>query len=198
MTRRASLLAVPLVLVLAGCQSIGRLPGIDPTDYAYTDYKCNVTQVYPQAVPQVQSSALEAMGDLGYTGMTCQSKDGLVTIRAQTVDGRPARITIQPRNSMSAMTVKIGAVGDEMVAQALIQRVALNFGALPRTIIPLEPTLSRRIDPLTPRRLVVPSPPDDSIPRAVPASPGPFAPSNAEDAEPNPRPAMANPRRPVR
>ena len=198
MKRRASLLSAPLLVAFVGCQSIGRLPGIDPTDYAYTDYKCNVTQVYPQAVPQVQSSVLEAMADLGYTKIQCEPKAELVTIRARTVDGRPARITIQPRNLMSSLTVKIGAAGDEMVAQALIQRVALNFGALPRTIIPLEPTLSQRIDPLTPRRLVVPSPPDDSIPRAVPASPGPFAPSNAEDAEPNPRPAMANPRRRVR
>ena len=177
------LLAATAATTLVGCQSVGRLPGIDPTDYAYLSYKCNVTQVYPQGVPQVRSAALEAMGDLGYTDVECEPKGGTVIMRAITPDGRPARVTIQPQNSMAAMTVKIGLAGDEMVAQALIQRVSLNFGALPRTIIPLEKTLARRFDPqavrpdmpirtepLTPRHR------GESLPPMVPRTPSPFAP----------------------
>ena len=185
MTRRFLLLAAPLFLASVGCQSIGNLPGIDPTDYAYMFYQSNVSQVYSQSVPQVQSSALEAMADLGYTEIRCKLDSGIVTIQATTLDHRPARVTIQPRNTMSSMTVKIGECGDEMVSETLTRRVALNFGELPRTLIPIEPTLSRRIDLRSQRRLFVPpvdfvpSPPTEAKPPVVPAGPGPFALSNA-------------------
>lgn len=176
-------LAAAAAVTLVGCQSAGRLPGIDPTDYAYVHYKCNVTQVYPQGVPQVRSAALEAMGDLGYSAVQCEPKAGTVIIRALTLDGRPTRVTIERRNSMAAMTVKIGVAGDEMVSQALIQRVALNLGALPRTIIPLERTLSRRFDPLAvrpdmPIQMDSASSrrPGESLPPMVPRTPSPFAP----------------------
>jgi hypothetical protein len=191
MTRLVLILAAATTLV--GCQSAGRLPGIDPTDYAYLHYKCDVTQVYPEGVPQVRSAAVEAMGDLGYTDVQCEPKAGLVTIRALTLDGRPARVTIQPRNSMAAMTVKIGAVGDEMVSQTLIQRVALNLGALPRTIIPLERTLSRRFDPLAvrpdrPIRVDPISPRErgESLSPMVPRTPLPFSPPGSIPPEPPP------------
>ena len=132
-----------------------------------------MTQVYQETVPQLKSSVMEALADLGYTGVTCEEDAGIITIRATTVDHRPARITISPRNTMSSMTVKIGHVGDEMVSQALIQRVAMNFGELPRTVIPMEPTLQRRADPLRPRR---PIPPGGTVVTpevAVPLSPEP-------------------------
>jgi hypothetical protein len=156
-------------------------------------------------VPQVQSAALEALKDLGYTRIRCEPEPDAVIIRARTFDGRPARITIRPRNAMAAMIVKIGPVGDEMVSQALVQRVALNFGQLPRTIIPLEPTLARRIDPLTPRRLIVPpgevlpASPAESISPSAPDSPGPFAPEDAEpEGDPIPRSTNASRRRLLR
>ena len=177
------LVAAAATVTLAGCQAAGRLPGIDPTDYAYLHYQCNVTQVYPQGVPQIRSAALEAMGDLGYTKVQCEPDGDEVIIRAKTLDGRHARVTIQPRNTMAAMTVKIGADGDEMVSQALIQRVALNLGALPRTIIPLERTLARRFDPLAvrPDTPIQMDPPalrrrGESLPPMVPRAPSPFAP----------------------
>lgn len=188
MSRRALLLIGGAVLGSSGCQSIGRFPGIDPTDYAYINYLCNTTQVYPQDVRQVQSSALEAMADLGYTDIECEPKGDQVFIQATTLDGRPAQVTIRPRNKMSSMTVKIGVEGDEMVASALIQRVAMNFGMLPRTLVPIEPTLSRRIDPLSPRVLVVPppnfraAPPEEPAPPAAPDGSSPFSP-------PDPAPA---------
>jgi hypothetical protein len=202
---RDVLLFTPFLLGVMGCQSIGELPGIDPTDYAYTFYLCDVTQVYPQPVPLVQSSAIEAMRDLGYTDIDCDPKPDVVTIQATTVDGRLARVTIRPRNAMSAMTVKIGPVGDEMAAAALVQRVALNFGALPRTLIPIEPTLSRRLDPVTPRRLVAPRPvvvlpdPEDPLPPAIPEGTSPFAPLEpVPESKPAPRPSTSALRRRVR
>ena len=153
---RVFLWAGPLcsVATLVGCQSVGRLPGIDPTDYAYNSYLCNTSQVYQQTVPQLQGSVLEAMADLGYTDIQCNANAGVISIDSNTTDGRKAKITIAPQNTLSKMTVKIGQLGDEMVAQALIQRVAMNFGELPRTLIPMEPVLSRRNDPLKPRMMM--------------------------------------------
>ena len=41
-----------------GCRSIGRFPGINPTDYAYSYFNGTSSQVYAYTVPQVESSAL--------------------------------------------------------------------------------------------------------------------------------------------
>lgn len=182
---------VTMALASAGCQAIGRFPGIDPSDYAYISYGCDFTQVYQFTVPQVETAALEAMADMGFRIVDRKVEDGDVVIRAKTLDRRPARVTIRPRNRMSAMTVRIG-LGDEMASDALIQRVALNFGTLPRTIIPMEPTLSRRNDPppapdpvfVVPAEPLLPSPlpppPDEELPPPLPpAGEGPFSPAEA-------------------
>ena len=155
-----------------GCRSIGRFPGIDPTDYAYSYFNGKATQVYQFTVPQVVSSALEALDAMGFKEIDCTSKDGVVKIHAKTLDHRPARVTVRPRNAMAVMSVMIGLEGDEMVSEALIQRVALNFGTIPRTIIPLEPTLRRRIDPPT---LPRPVPVAPLMPLLPPADPPPPA-----------------------
>jgi hypothetical protein len=181
MIRWALFLAAPISLAFSGCQGIAELPGIDPTDYAYSNFMCNTSQVYSQPVPQLRGSVLEAMGDLGYTDIRCEPKGDAINIQARTVDGRKARITLRPRNTMSSMTVKVGDLGDETVAQALIQRVSTNFGELPRTVIPMEPVLARRVDPLSTRRLFVPpdgfitTQPGDSTPAVVPDAASPFA-----------------------
>lgn len=171
-TRLAMILS--LALVAMGCRAIGRLPGIDPSDYAYLTNGCSFTQVYQFRVPQVETSALEAMADLGYRKIDRQEADGEVVIRAKTYDHRPARVTIRPRNQMTELTVRVG-LGDEFVSDALIQRVALNFGTLPRTVIPLEPTLGRRSDPLPP-----PPPPQAQELFVVPAEPLAPAPISVE------------------
>ena len=183
------MLAAPLLAIGAGCQAVGELPGIDPTDYAYTRYGCDTSQVYMQDMRQVGSAALEALGDLGYTDVSCEPTAERVTIRGRTVDGRPARVVVTPRNGMSTMSVKVGPAGDESAAQALIHRVALNFGMLPRTIIPLEPTLSRRLNPPPGRAVrgpivdLGPLPPANAATVSPPAArPGPFAPK-AEDPD---------------
>ncbi|MDG3007714.1 DUF3568 family protein [Paludisphaera mucosa] len=146
---------VPSIITLValstlGCRSIGRFPGIDPTDYAYSYFNGKVTQVYQFTVPQVESSALEALVDMGFRKIDGSREDGDVVIYAKTLDHRPACVTIRRRNAMSVLSVRIGLEGDEMVSEAFIQRVALNLGTIPRTILPLEPTLRRRSDPPMP------------------------------------------------
>ncbi len=202
MSGRVKFMVVMSALSTAGCQAIGNLPGIDPTDYAYTDYKCTQTQVYAQKVPQVRSAALMAMADLGFSQIECEPKpkDAEVIINALTIDGRKTRVTIRPRNEMASMRVYIAPIGDEMVGQALIQRVALNFGTIPRTVIPMEPTLARRIDPMSWRRptvapVSVDPPPREATPPALPESAGPFVLSPAQPVE-VPAPAVPGPPRP--
>jgi len=174
----------------AGCRSIGRFPGIDPTDYAYSYFNGTSSQVYPYTVPQVESSALEALADLGFTKID-RTRDGdVVKIRAKTLDHRHAWVQIHPRNKMTFLSVRIGVEGDAEVSEALIQRIALNFGAIPRTIIPLEPTLSRRRDPVTlppaPLEPLIPTAPvfDELIAPAPSSAVSPFTPSGAPGLNP--------------
>ncbi len=187
MKRWAMLLAIPPLIGVTGCESIGRLPGIDPTDYAYHTFLCYSSQIYKQTVPQVYGSLIEAMADLGYYEVHCERDGEIIIINARTVDGRKALITLKPRNTMAMIVVKIGDLGDEMVAQALLQRVSLNFGEQPRTIIPMEPVLSRRIDPIRSRwnpmagdplnggGMMDVSLPDEAAPPSAGEAPSPFA-----------------------
>lgn len=184
-----------LALAATGCQAIGRFPGIEPTDYAHISYGCDFTQVYQFTPPQVETAALEAMADMGFREMKREEKDDAVVIRAKTLDRRPARVTIRPRNKMAEMTVRIG-LGDELASDALIQRVALNFGTLPRVMIPLEPTHARRNDPPPPPRPVYvvpaepiePEPVEEVPPPLPPAGPSPFTPTDTTPPKLKPGP----------
>ena len=174
----------------AGCRSVGRFPGIDPTDYAYAYFKGTASQVYPYPVPRLESSALQAMADLGYTDVERTPDGEVIKIHAKTLDHRHAWVKIKPRNAMSSLSVRIGAEGDEEVSLALLRRVALNFGSIPRTMIPLEPTLARRHDPLlmprAPLEPLIPSAPvfDELMTPAPSSAVGPFAPAPSSAVDP--------------
>ena len=93
---------------------------------------------------------------------------------------------------MSVMSVKIGEFGDEMVGQALLERASMNFGELPRTVIPVEPTISRRTDPMSGRlpaissNNMVPSASDNPILLTAPEGSAPFSSSTTKpEAVPN-------------
>ena len=93
---------------------------------------------------------MEALRDMGFRdigpGRPC--RDESVALTMHTPDGRPATVTFSPQNAMTNMRINIGPVhiGDEMLSRDVFRRVALNFGTLPRDYLPLEPTLSRRIN----------------------------------------------------
>jgi hypothetical protein len=192
MLRPALMLAATGTVSCFGCRSIGRFPGIDPTDYAYAYFNGTASQVYPYSVPRLESSAVQALADLGFTNIERTPDGEAVKIHAKTLDHRHAWIKIRPRNTMSFMSVHIGLERDEEVSLALFQRVALNFGAVPRTIIPLEPTLARRQDPLlmprTPLEPLIPSAPvfEELItPEPAPSSAvSPFAPTEGPPVRP--------------
>jgi Protein of unknown function (DUF3568) len=220
MARRALIvLAALTALAPLGCRSIGRFPTIDPSDYAYVYFNGTATQVLQYTMPQVESSVLQAMGDLGFKKIEKKLKEnGSVWITALTLDNRPTIVTLRPRNvAMTKLSVLIG-VGDEMAATALIQRTTLNFGTLQRVIMPMEPTLERRYNVVPPVPMpragptslppMVPSegaprfaePTDETAP-AVPPTPGatgPFStpgavPSPMGDPAPPPPPPVADP-----
>jgi hypothetical protein len=156
--RRIVLPAMAVVsgLLACGCglpgwyRAIGNYPGVAPSDYAFYEFFGTSSQLYQFSVAQVETSALEAIGDLGFTvvGRPEPCPDGGVEIKARTPDGRPARITITPQNNLTNMRIKIGpaCVGDYMFSRDVFRRVALNLGTLPRNHTPLEPVLSRRIN----------------------------------------------------
>ncbi|APW64134.1 hypothetical protein [Paludisphaera borealis] len=147
---------------IAGCalpgwyRAVGHFPGIAQSDYAFYDFCGTSSQVFQFSVPQVQSAAVEALADLGFKeigpGKPGHGDDeGAVVIEATAQDGRPAKITFTPQNAMTNMRITIGPVhaGDEMLSHDVFRRVAINFGTLQRSYMPIEPTLTRRFNPPT-------------------------------------------------
>lgn len=147
-------------LSVAGCaypgwyRAAGHFPSIAVSDYANYDFCGTSSQVFQFKPPQVQSAAVEALADLGFKeigpGKPGHGDDeGAVVMEALVQDGRPAKITFTPQNDMTNMRITIGPahVGDEMLAHDVFRRVAINFGTLQRTYMPVEPTLSRRFNP---------------------------------------------------
>jgi hypothetical protein len=147
-------------------RAIGHFPGVAPSDYAFYYFNGTSSQLFPLSVPQVESSTIEAMADLGFKVLGPPGRDphGEVCIRAQTPDGRPAKLTVTPQGSLANLRVTIGPVhvGDELLSRDLIRRVGLNYGTLPRDFAPMEPVLARRVNlsrGVPPRIERVPPPP---------------------------------------
>jgi hypothetical protein len=151
-------LAAIAVLALAGCRSIGRFPTIDPSDYAYSYFEGFYAQVFQFNAAQVESSALQALGDLGFTKIRRKPLgDGRVEIKCWTLDHRPACLWVKPCNeAMAVLTIYVGLIGDELVSQTVMERVAENFGTVPRVLIPIEPSLERRFNPTPPLQPTLP------------------------------------------
>jgi hypothetical protein len=178
-TRQAMGRVAPLIVAVisvapaCGCgglgwyQAAGHLPGIARTDYAYYDFCGTSSQLFEFPLPQVESSLMEALADLGYTvpEPPHHSPDGETLVHAKCADGRPANITLTPQNAMTNVRVKIGPmhVGDEQTSHELLRRIALNFGAGMRAYNPIETTLPRRLN--VPRGIppVVQSPPPQTL-----------------------------------
>jgi hypothetical protein len=173
--RRIVLRVMVLAAGLAACgcgspgwfRSVGHFPGVAPSDYAFYDF-CGVSsQVFPFSPIQVQSAAVEALRDLDFREFQPPSRcpDGGVEMRVRTPDGRQALVTFTPQNTMTNVRFSVGPlhIGDEMLAHDLFRRVALNFGTLPRTYLPIEPVLSRRIHPPKEMPLQVPGPPPEVL-----------------------------------
>ena len=157
MGRITSLLAaVACVASASGCGSLGwyraagHIPGVAPTDYAFYNF-CDVSsQLYPAAPSQIESSAIEALGDLGFQlgEPPTRLPSGVATILCKTPDGRPTKITITPQNALTNVKVAIGPVhiGDEELSRDFLRRISLNFGTLMRAYTPIDTTLPKRLN----------------------------------------------------
>jgi hypothetical protein len=159
---------IPLVVAglagfsIAGCalpgwyRAVGHFPTIAQSDYANYDFFGVSSQVFQFTVPQVQSAAVEALADLGFKEIgpgkpEHDDDEGVSAIEALTQDNRRARVTFTPQNAMTNMRIMIGPkhVGDQILAHDVFRRVAINFGTLQRSYMPIEPTLVRRHNPPT-------------------------------------------------
>jgi hypothetical protein len=154
--------AFPLAAVVigfasaSGCGGLGLLrsaahiPGVAATDYAFFNFCGSSTQLYPFSPPQIESSTIEAMGDLGFRIPEPPSRlpAGPSVIHASAPDGRPATITISPQNNLTSVRVEIGPIhiGDEELSRDLFRRISANFGTGSRAYTPIDPTLPKRLN----------------------------------------------------
>jgi hypothetical protein len=166
------ILAAGTLSVLCGChgpelyRSIGDIPGTAWTDYAFTFFVDKATQLYPATPVQIESSMFEALADLGYRDIKPPiHENGVSIIRARARDGRPVRITIEPQNAMTMVTVAVGPahLGDYQLSADLLRRVALNFGTVMRAYTPVEKTVTRRINPPNPIPAAIPPPAPEAL-----------------------------------
>lgn len=157
MGRISSLITVVVfVASVSGCsgpewyRAAGDIPGIAATDYAFYNFCGTSSQLYPASPPQIESSAIEALGDLGFHILEppVHLPSGESTIRAKTPDERPAKITISPQNSLTNVCCEIGPIhaGDQELSRDFFRRISLNFGTALRAHTPIEPTLAKRIN----------------------------------------------------
>jgi hypothetical protein len=156
--RRISLQIATIVCALSACgcgglgwyRAAGELPGVAPSDYAFYNFCGLSSQLYPAAPAQIESSAMQALGDLGFRIMEppADLPTGESTILAKTPDGRPAKITITPQNSLTNVKVEIGPIhiGDEELSRVLFRRISLNFGTAIRAYTPMDTVLPTKID----------------------------------------------------
>ena len=151
MSRWSSASLQPQVAAGWDClRSAGHIPGVAATDYAFYNFCGSSTQLYPFSPPQVESSAIEALGDLGFRIPEPPSHlpDGPSIIHANAPDGRPAKIKISPQNSLTSVRVEIGPIhiGDEELSRDLFRRISANFGTGSRVYTPIDPTLPKRLN----------------------------------------------------
>lgn len=159
------IVAASTLAALCGCagpgwyRAAGSIPGVAWTDYAFTFFCDTATQLFPATPPQVESSMLEALADMGFRDVGPPTRDDAsCMIPARAPDGRRVRITIRPQNAMTMVAVVISpCLGDYQLSRDLLRRVALNFGTAMRVYTPVETTLPRKIVPPNPRPK--PSPP---------------------------------------
>ena len=161
------IIAATTLTSLCGCagpglyRSIGSFPGIAWTDYAFTFYCDAATQVFQFTPPQVETSMLESLADMGFAVTDPPARiDGECVIKAKAPDGRNVRVTIRPQNAMTMVTVVIQpCLGDYQLSRDLLRRVALNFGSGMRAYTPVDLTVNRRINCPTPGPPSTPPPP---------------------------------------
>jgi hypothetical protein len=155
---RISLLVAAVVCTAfpSGCgglgwyRAAGELPGVAPTDYAFYNFCGVASQLYPASPSQIESSAIEALGDLGFLVKEPPGHlpSGESKIIAKTPDGRPTKLTISPQNLLTNVKVEIGPIhlGDQELSRDLLRRISLNFGTVMRAYTPIDTTLPKRIN----------------------------------------------------
>jgi hypothetical protein len=156
---------------LCGCaggglyRSIGSLPGVAWTDYAFTFYCDKATQLFQFPPPLVETSMLESLADMGFrVDDPPVHVDGECVIKGKAPDGRNVRITVAPQNAMTMVTVVIHPyLGDYQLSRDLLRRVALNFGSGMRAYTPVDLTVPRRINPPHPMPESTPPPPPEAL-----------------------------------
>ena len=172
MARLARLIIAAATLSgLCGCaggglfRAIGSLPGVAWTDYAFTFYCDKATQLFQFTPPQVETSMLEALADMGFrVSDPPVHNDGECVISAKAPDGRTVRVTVSPQNAMTMVTVVIHPyLGDYQLSRDLLRRVALNFGSGMRAYTPVDLTLPRRFNPPNPIPTSNPPPPPEAL-----------------------------------
>ncbi|MGP0068666.1 MAG: hypothetical protein ACLQGP_34330 [Isosphaeraceae bacterium] len=153
---------IPLIVAMisssafCGCgelglfRSVGHLPGVAPTDYAFYDFCGTSSQLYQFSLPQVESSMMVALGDMGFkvAGPPDHQPDGETCIKGHTPDGRSFKTTIKPQGNLTNVRIKVGpdSLGDYELSRDLHRRVALNLGTAMRAYTPVDSTLPRRLN----------------------------------------------------
>lgn len=136
--RRIALVAVALYAgtSLLGCATVapGASSAMSLTGYSYSFGRA--TQDFAFPTEKVQAAVRDAMADLRIHDVRQTAEPGSIYLEGTTADDRRAIVTVRPYAGGTRLTSRIGLLGDEPLARALMDRTGVRLGTLPPAPIP--------------------------------------------------------------
>lgn len=136
--RRIALLAAAVCAgtSVAGCATVKPVaePAMALTGYSYSFGRA--TQDFGFSPDKIQPAILEGMEDLRMHDIHQTAEPGTIYLQGTTADDRRVIVTLRPYAHGTRVTNRIGLLGDEPLARALMDRVGVRLGTLPPAPIP--------------------------------------------------------------
>lgn len=144
--RRRGLIPVLGVLAAlgAGCATIAPPPlTVSQADgFVYQD--AWGIQMFAWPANQIQPVVFDAFRDLQMWGLHKQRAGASWVLDARAHDGRHVHAIVEPVADGSRVAVRIGRIGDKVLARAVAERVGVRLGTLPPSPPPQTPPVSPR------------------------------------------------------
>jgi hypothetical protein len=171
------LVVVVLTLTQTGCLVVaaGAAAGAAATGYVY--YKGRACRDFPASLADAHAATRAALLDLQFPVVTEESKNDSSYIASRTADGSTIRIWLELEPSrvpadgtLTRVSVRVGAFGDESVSRRILDQVAVHFvapGLVRQQAAAASPPAPAPIQPV---RAVVPG--ETAPPPLAPPAPG--------------------------
>jgi hypothetical protein len=119
--------AVGLALGLAGCSTVSPFRDVVSTSRNYEYRGGTATRRFDKGLETIAKSKL-AMDDVGIHSIREYHNSGAIELEGRTADNRRAVVSVNPQDTRSTVTIRVGLVGDEALSRAFLDRLAIQLG----------------------------------------------------------------------